>query len=383
MENLEEQVETLTKLMASLDIPSEANDEDADIIFDYSSDENPYENPYTEYNFAQKRKKSYVDEDLQREFDYKPPTQTERYLYQQGKIRTKKNKWEQIPPQYIPKIPITRMDYDILNLDCETDIDEIIQDWNNRLSAQIQLTEELRVLNPRDLLNFIIHRTSGNVYRFIESLDELELSRIATTDAMTTFKNVVARIVQEFTGRIPGVEASNKAFREHAYWRLINLKICNMCYLDPFICEFSDQYYKLDPTRQKTALEMFFNKLPESVSTKIKDMYNGILQDGTRIQDTLGARITTLKAWMRQECLQETAKKEAQVKLCCEMQSDKVGHYANTCPKRGEKKETEVLKIAYDLGYEPLEDSDIDSDIEIYAYTNSSDYSSDTSSNHE
>ncbi|GJX28525.1 hypothetical protein Tco_0737730 [Tanacetum coccineum] len=112
-------------------------------------------------------------------------------------------------------------------------------------------------------------------------------------------------------------------------------------------------------------------------------MYNGILQDGTRIQDTLGARITTLKAWMRQECLQETAKKEAQVKLCCEMQSDKVGHYANTCPKRGEKKETEVLKIAYDLGYEPLEDSDIDSDIEIYAYTNSSDYSSDTSSNHE
>ncbi|GKD94015.1 hypothetical protein Tco_1373852 [Tanacetum coccineum] len=31
--------------MASLDIPSEANDEDADIIFDYSSDENSYENP--------------------------------------------------------------------------------------------------------------------------------------------------------------------------------------------------------------------------------------------------------------------------------------------------------------------------------------------------
>nr|GEV76500.1 coat protein [Tanacetum cinerariifolium] len=116
------------------------------------------------------------------------------------------------------------MDNDILNIDCETDIDEIIQDWSNRLSAQIQLTEELRVLHPRNLLNFIIHKTSGNVYRFIESLDELEQSRI-TTDAMTTFNNVVARIVQEFTGRIPGVEASNEAFREHAYWRLINLKI--------------------------------------------------------------------------------------------------------------------------------------------------------------
>ncbi|GJZ08901.1 coat protein [Tanacetum coccineum] len=254
------------------------------------------------------------------------------------------------------------MDNDILNIDCETDIDERIQDWSNRLSAQIQLIEELRALLPRDLLNFIIHKTSGNVYRFIESLDELERSRIATTNAMTTFKNVVARIVQEFIGRILGVKASNKAFREHAYWRLVNLKICNMCYLDPFICEFSDQYYKLDSTRQKAALEMFF----KSVSTKLKDMYNALLQDGTRIQDTLGARITTLKAWMKKECLQETAKKEAQFKLYCEMQSDKVvGHYANICPKKREKKETEVLKMAYNLGYEPLEDSDIDLNIEI------------------
>ncbi|GJT30592.1 hypothetical protein Tco_0910867 [Tanacetum coccineum] len=215
--------------MASLDIPSEANNEDADIIIDYSSDENPYENPYTEYNFAQKRKKSYVDEDLQREFDYKPPTQTERFLYQRGMIKNKKNKWEQIPPQYIPKIPITRMDNDILNIDCETDVDETIQDWSNKLN--------------------------------------------------------------------------------------------------PFICEFSDQYYKLDTTKQKAALEMFFNKLPESVSTKLKEMYNTLLQDGTTIQDTLGARITTLKAWMKKECLQETAKKEAQVKLCCEMQSDNIGNY--------------------------------------------------------
>ncbi|GJV13018.1 hypothetical protein Tco_1354559 [Tanacetum coccineum] len=148
-------------------------------------------------------------------------------------------------------------------------------------------------------------------FRFIESLDELERSRIATTDAMITFKNVVARIVQEFTGRIPGVEASNEAFREHAYWSLIDLKICNKCYLGPFICEFSYQYYKLDPTRQKAALEMSFHKLPEFVSTKLKDMYNALLQDGTRIQDTLGARITTVKAWMKKECLQETTKKEA------------------------------------------------------------------------
>ncbi|GJT02180.1 hypothetical protein Tco_0823349 [Tanacetum coccineum] len=101
-------------------------------------------------------------------------------------------------------------------------------------------------------------------------------------------------------------------------------------------------------------------------------MYNSLLQDGTRILDTIGARITTLKAWMRKEGLQETAKKKHKLNFVAKC------HYANNCPKKGEKKETKVLKVAYDLGNEPLEDSDIDSDIEIYAYTNYSDYSSDT-----
>ena len=67
-------------------------------------------------------------------------------------------------------------------------------------------------------------------------------------------------------------------------------------------------------------------------------------------------------------------KKDCRCWLCHEE-----GHYANKCTKKGEKKRTEVLKIAY-LGYEPLENSDIDSDIEVYAYTDTSDYSSDTSS---
>lgn len=54
------QIETLTKLMASLDIPSKVQDEDIDIVFYYSSDESPYENPYNNYHFAQKRKKNHM-----------------------------------------------------------------------------------------------------------------------------------------------------------------------------------------------------------------------------------------------------------------------------------------------------------------------------------
>jgi predicted transcriptional regulator len=50
------------------------------------------------------------------------------------------------------------------------------------------------------------------------------------------------------------------------------------------------------------------------------------------------------------------------------------GHKAYECPKKTKKeKETNLLKIAYDLGYEPIEDSGIDSDIDIYAYTTDTD----------
>ena len=46
----------------------------------------------------------------------------------------------------------------------------------------------------------------------------------------------------------------------------------------------------------------------------------------------------------------------------------------NECPKKGKKKEeTQILKIAYDLGYDPIEDSDVDLDIEIYGYTSGDD----------
>nr|GEY04494.1 enzymatic polyprotein [Tanacetum cinerariifolium] len=185
------------------------------------------------------------------------------------------------------------MDNDILNIDCETDIDEIIQDWSNRLSAQIQLTEELRVLHPRNLLNFIIHKTSGNVYRFIESLDELEQSRIATTDAMTTFNNVVARIVQEFTGRIPGAEASNEAFREHAYWRLINLKIKALEESYKTIAteetQKSKQFVSLNQHLQsQTAKLNAFNKMKNILTAKEKEeMRRPTVEKFQRLLDSL------------------------------------------------------------------------------------------------
>ncbi|KAI3779492.1 hypothetical protein L2E82_09213 [Cichorium intybus] len=87
METLQEQVETLTKLMAALEIPEEVKDEnienDVEVVYDFTSDEeNPYNNPYT--NFGIKRNKSYVEDDYQNQYKYGPPSLEENYLYRQG-----------------------------------------------------------------------------------------------------------------------------------------------------------------------------------------------------------------------------------------------------------------------------------------------------------
>nr|KAJ0213058.1 hypothetical protein LSAT_V11C400171680 [Lactuca sativa] len=81
------------------------------------------------------------------------------------------------------------------------------------MEVQIQLTEELINLHPTHFLNYIIHKTQGNAYRFLSSLDETETMMIATTDAMETFKNVLNRLIQEFIGKQVEDKTSQEAFQ--------------------------------------------------------------------------------------------------------------------------------------------------------------------------
>nr|KAJ0213403.1 hypothetical protein LSAT_V11C400219570 [Lactuca sativa] len=81
---------------------------------------------------------------------------------------------------------------------------------------------------------------------------------IVTTDAMETFKNILSRLIQEFIGKQIEDKVSHEAFQLESFWHLTNLRICNMCYLDPFICEYSEHYYNLDSIRNKVTLDMFY-----------------------------------------------------------------------------------------------------------------------------
>ncbi|PWA57793.1 hypothetical protein CTI12_AA356880 [Artemisia annua] len=56
------------------------------------------------------------------------------------------------------------------------------------------------------------------------------------------------------------------------------------------------------------------------------------------------------------------------------------GHYANNCPKKNSntaKPMIEIFNLVKQVGYEPLEDSDFDSETKYIAYISESEYSND------
>nr|KAJ0216464.1 hypothetical protein LSAT_V11C300153400 [Lactuca sativa] len=180
METLKENVQTLTKLFAALEIPFEiqenntetennSDNNDAEVIYDFSlDDKNPYSNPYknSQNNFGLKRKQSYVEDDYQSQYIYGPHSLEENFLYRQGMVKNKQNKWEKIPPQYIPKLFIFPTNSDILFIDCDQNPEAKIQEWSNKMGVQIQLTEELRNLHLTHFLiiSFIKHKVMHIVF---------------------------------------------------------------------------------------------------------------------------------------------------------------------------------------------------------------------------
>jgi hypothetical protein len=141
-------------------------------------------------------------------------------------------------------------------------------------------------------------------------------------------------LVKEFKGWKDTIE-SKEAFSNQNLWKITNLRICNMCYVDNFICEFQSYYYNIDNSTRisRNLIDLFYDKLPKGVSTQVKTFYTSILAEG-KVEDSLGGRITSLKLWLQDMCNQKIAKREAKISLCCNKLQEKVGNYGCNSKKK-------------------------------------------------
>jgi hypothetical protein len=117
----------------------------------------------------------------------------------------------------------------------------------------------------------------------------------------------------------------------------MNLSICNPCYIENYICEFSQLYYDLNKAIREgqQIVELFYQKLPMTMSQTIQTVFNSSVSEG-KVKNTLGARISILRNWMQEQCLKKQSKREAQIGLCCDILEERVGAYG--CDKRTRRK---------------------------------------------
>lgn len=79
-----------------------------------------------------------------------------------------------------------------------------------------------------------------------------------------------------------------------------------MCYLDNYICEFEEKYYKLSKEKMKEAISFFYEQLPQNVGNQVKNYYQ-TQKEKRLLGDTLGGMKIALKDWVEEECNQHKA----------------------------------------------------------------------------
>ena len=72
-------------------------------------------------------------------------------------------------------------------------------------------------------------------------------------------------------------------------------------------------------------IQYLYNKLPSSVGTIMEKVIQEHLEVIVGLDDTLGTRITTLRKWISEKCMEKTAKREAKINVCCDRIQNKVG----------------------------------------------------------
>jgi len=422
-ENIEYQLEKLDQLMATLDISEKDSIKEEpepkdleDIIYDFSSDDDSKDDG----NFVKIEQLEMGESSgTKREPSYNWNAEFHREFSQA--------KYQKIPMSYIPKHSVNDGS-GILNIDCVDNLVQAIRSWYNKNTIQIQLDSDLKGLSPKQIFNYLLCRTEGNAYKFLAEKPEEEQT---AENSMGMINKIFEWLLNEFKGWQDTVD-SNIAFNTEKLWRIMNLSICNPCYIENYICEFSQLYYDLnkDTRENQKVVELFYQKLPMSMSQIIQNEFNSAVSSGT-VKNTLGARISILRNWMQEQCLKKQSKRDARIGLCCDRIQGKIGaygcektrrkrkyprrkkfkrfsydkkkhrkkrfyrrkreyprknktcpkgkksctcwlchetgHYANECPKKVSKEKKQVLNMIYRIGYEPVE-SDSDSDWEQQSF---------------
>ena len=140
-----------------------------------------------------------------------------------------------------------------------------------------------------NFLNYIEHSFSSTVADQYDLLTEegKNTLRIMETPAVM-FKNLCKEIETEFIGAKPDSEEKVREWQR----KINNIELWDMRYLENYIAEFSQYYYKIG--HNETNLVMFYDKLPYPINSIINKKYMAWMER---------TDVIYLSKWVNDQCL--------------------------------------------------------------------------------
>ena len=160
--------------------------------------------------------------------------------------------------------------------------------------------------NPLDTFHFVTYKTAGIVRDFMQTINLTDPQwAFLTTDTPDgrTMVNKLGNLI--WTHFIGGNRVANEAKaieddRTMALRNLRSLKLCDLCYLPEYLCEFEKWFYKIDPSLYDNWKDKIFDDIPGVWGGKMKDQFEEA--DRIYFADNLGGRIKFVKEWLQSKC---------------------------------------------------------------------------------
>jgi hypothetical protein len=155
----------------------ETKEENEEVILNYSSSEIGsefgVESDYDEI-FMEKGETSNSKQKRKREEYWNPHSSWEKYedetMNRKGYTRAS-GKWTKVSEEFKPHYEESKS-RKLLNLDCVRNPEEILERWSNDMIMFIATDERFSKINLMDVKNLIAYKTTGNVLKYLTSIDD-------------------------------------------------------------------------------------------------------------------------------------------------------------------------------------------------------------------
>ena len=293
---------------------------------EYPSTSTPPPNqPYRQESFTE-RVKSRNSDRKRRERDYFDLDDDYESGYSQGYIRSE-GRWKNpTHNQFTPKNREASTKYDLLDLDCLVNPLKYFEDWIAATQIEIATNTNIQKMSHLEFFKYLEYKSTGVVRNYFSDYSQEMITTLLqemTNEGDTPskwFTIFVQRAYLEFFGKdiLNHRKEVDKEENNQAVWFLTNIKLCNMCYLDEFICSYRRYFYDLTRDQRNMYINVFLQKIPYPLSVKVNNYFEEQKAKGA-LANTLGGAIQAVKAIQTSECLNQQVRKHISHNLeCCE-----------------------------------------------------------------